>query len=162
MGTPWCNLITPVIPPLLRAQTCADVCWICGRVKIFLSVGWECPPPTHTHYKEHVCPRRCATIVPQAANVRYKSAYFQIPSAWLRTKAAPYVAGAIPEDRPPGCPRRRQGDVLMADEDASKGWQEVTDPSHGWRLLGGFHANTIIRLVIVGGHWLYMMLYMTL
>lgn len=60
--TLWCNLITWVIPPLLRAGTCADVCWICGCVKIFLSVAWE-RPPQHHHHKGHVCPQRCATFL---------------------------------------------------------------------------------------------------
>lgn len=79
----------------------------------------------------HVSRRHCSPE--PTTNVRYKSAYFQIPSAWLRTKAALYMP---PEAQgrmrtqaasvsPP--PTMQQCDVVMVDEDANKGRQEVTD-----------------------------------
>lgn len=93
--------------------------------------------------------RRHCSAAP-AANVRYKSAYFQIPSALRRTKAALYVAAeARRKDTNTGrqcVPAANNGDSVMSGwrmkTPTNKGWQEVADSVDGINIIEKLKLKT--------------------
>lgn len=93
--------------------------------------------------------RRHCSAAP-AANVRYKSAYFQIPSARRQTKAALYVpAEARRKDTNTGrqcVPAADNGDSVMSGwrmkTPTNKGWQEVADSVDGINIIEKLKLKT--------------------
>lgn len=92
--------------------------------------------------------RHCSAA--PAANVRYKSAYFQIPSARRRTKAALYVpVEAQRKDTNTGrqCgPAADNGGSVMSGwrmkTPTNKGWQEAADSVDGINIIKKLKLKT--------------------